>query len=81
MKRKTRNPEKLGRALGRDEGNSYNDGERKSRMTAGSRSRDDQHRLEQEDVRSREGVSKKEIELRHDVFDHSEFHCFLRIGA
>lgn len=55
MKKKTGNPEKLGRALGRDEGNSYSDGERKSRMTAGSRSRDDQHGLQQEDVRSREG--------------------------
>lgn len=41
-------------------------------MTANRRSGDDQYRLEQEDVRSREEVSKKQIELRHDVFDHSE---------
>lgn len=41
-------------------------------MTANSRYGDDQYRLEQEDVRSREEVSKKQIELRRDVFDHSE---------
>lgn len=43
-----------------------------SRLTADRRSRDDQYRLNQEEVRSRKEVSKKQIELRHDVFDHSE---------
>lgn len=41
-------------------------------MRADRRSRGDQYRLDQEEVRSRKEVSKKQIELRHDMFEHSE---------
>lgn len=45
------------------------------------RFRDDQYRLGQREARSREEGSKKQIELIHDIFDHSEgvlsfFHRF-----
>lgn len=42
------------------------------RMSADSGFRDDQYRLEQGEIRSREEGTKKQIELIHDMFDHSE---------
>lgn len=71
-KKEDMKPRKTGITLERDEGNSQEDSKRKSRMTADSRSRGDWYGLEQEDVRSRKGASKKQVEWRHDVFDHSE---------
>lgn len=59
---------KTGYNLKREKGNFWMTG----KESPSSRSRDDQCTLEQEDIRSKEEVCRKQIELLNDVFDHSE---------